>query len=212
MKKGVKFILLSAVIFIHAKSPAQRLAPFTSLTGNRGYPAITQPVPYEKVQSRFEFIDSTCTYLKQKKTGWTYTAWFEIKDSLQELGIRIISPLPDLMSPAKGDVTTPAFDAKPAKDNSGFKPEIYLLKAVAKSDDMNFIELKDMTPVSQRNWKAPSFRITDKGDGTKLSPGIYQIVIFTQDRAKPQGAFALQFGSIPRIQIPVFVHSPTLLK
>ena len=210
MKKDLLVIVLCLIASTNCF--AQRLAPFTSLTGNRGYPAITQSVPYEKVQSRFEFIDSTCTYLKENKTGWTYTAWFEIKDSLQEFGVRVVSPLPEMFLPAKGDVLTPSFENNQINDNKGFKPEIIILKAVMKSEDMNFVELKDMTPLNQRTKEMPTFRITDKGDKIKLAPGVYQIVISSQDHTKPQGSFALQFGSIPRIKIPEFVHSPTLLK
>lgn len=205
----VIIFLLCAVL---QEACAQRTAPFISISGNRGFPAITNPLPYEKPQTLFEYIDSTCTFLNQKKTGWTYTAYFEINDSLQELGIRIISPLPDLLSPAKGDITTNAYDEKPEKDNTGFKPEIYLLKAVAKSEDMNFIEMQDMTPLKMKDRLHPTIRLVSKDEKNLLAPGIYKLVIFTQDRSKPSGAFALQFGSIPRIKMPALYSSPDLKK
>jgi len=194
------------------KAGAQRLAPFMSLTGNRGFPAITNPVPYEKPQTFFEHIDSTCAFLHQKKTGWTYTAYFEITDSLQEFGIRLISPISDLLSPGKGDLTSTSYDEKKPSDKGGFKPEFYLLKAVAKSDDMNFIELQDMTPVKQKDRPHPTLRIFSMGNKNLLPPGIYKLMIFTQDRAKPSGSFAIQFGSIPRTPMPVFYPTPELSK
>jgi hypothetical protein len=205
----VIIFLLCAVL---QEACAQRTAPFISVSGNRGFPTITNPLPYEKPQTLFEYIDSTCTFLNQKKTGWTYTVYFEIKDSLQELGIRIISPLPDLLSPAKGDIMTNAFQEKPEKDNTGFKPEIYLLKAVAKSEDMNFIEMQDMTPLKMKDRLHPTIRLVSKDEKNLLAPGIYKLVIFTQDRSKPSGAFALQFGSIPRMPMPALYSSPNFLK
>ncbi|MFN8153550.1 MAG: hypothetical protein U0Y08_04585 [Bacteroidia bacterium] len=206
----LSIFFLTGLLVCSISASAQRLAPFLSLSGNRGYPAITNPIPYEKPQSRFEYIDSTCTFLIQKKTGWTYTAYFEVKDSLQELGIRVISPLPDLLSPRKGDIVTPAYESKPANAANGFKPEVYLFKA--KPGDVNFVELEDMTPLQRRNWISPGFRLVDSGNGVKLAPGIYKLVIFTQDRKKPSGSFVVEFGSVPKIQMPVLVSSPEALK
>jgi hypothetical protein len=191
---------------------AQRVAPFTSVSGGRGYPHLTRPVPYEKVQTRFEYIDSTCAFLQLKKTGWSYTAYFEITDSLQELGLRIISPLPDLLSPHKGDVTTSSFDEKPFNDKTGFHAEWYLFKATNNSGELNFAELKDMTPEKLKDRTHPEFRIVDNGDSLRLPPGIYKLILLSRDRNKPAGSFAIQFGSIPRIRIPLFFSSSDQLK
>ena len=201
------FISLTLIfLFIDPEiSSAQRLSPFLSLSGNRGFPAITKPVPYEKPQCRYEYIDSTCTFLIRKKTGWSYTAYFELKDSLQELGIRVISPLSDLLAPRKGDFVTPAYETKPANITIGFQPELYLFKS--KPGNENFAELEDMTPLQLRDRVSPGIRLVDSGNGVMLAPGIYKLVIVTQDRTKPSGSFVLEFGSIPKVQMPVLVNS-----
>lgn len=192
--------------------PGQRLPPFLSLTGQRGYPAIHQLLPYEKYQSCFEYIDSTCVFLQQQNYSWSYVAYFEIKDSLQEFGFRIISPLPDLLLPGRGDRVTDAFENKPAVNHSGFTPAFHLRRLENMEGSMKFVELKDTTPEAQKDPIYPALRRTDHANGSWISPGLYQLIIFTKDKPGPAGSFALQFGSIPRIPMPVFFSSMDALR
>lgn len=190
----------------------QRLPPFLSLTGQRGYPAIHQLLPYEKYQTCFEYIDSTCVFVQQQNNSWSYVAYFEIKDSLQEFGFRIISPLPDLLSPGRGDRVTNAFENKPAGNHSGFTPVFQLRRLDIVKGAMQRTALKDMTPEAQKDRLYPVLRQTDQTNGLRIAPGMYQLIIFTANNSALAGSFALQFGSIPHIPMPVFFTSTDAIR
>lgn len=198
-----KCFLIVLLLFTNANQLfAQRTNPFLSITGNRGYPDIKQAVPYNKGIGQFDFIDSTDVFIQKSDSVYSYALYFELNDSLQELGFRFISPLPANFSPNKGDRVSFSFDNTDDDKQIGFKANLQLCKLQVIQQDSTWIQLKDETPSRLKEKSNETIRITDKNGLKKIAPGIYRILITTKQAQRPFGYYAIQFGAIPFITFP----------
>ena len=204
-----KLYLVVLILFnVSSNAFAQRTNPFLSITGTRGYPAIQQAVPYEKARTYFDYIDSNNVTIYKVEEQNAFSLYFFIENPLQELGLRFISPLPELFSPNKGDQVTNMFENADAPKSKGFNASIALNRMEINNADTSFIQLTDETPLKFKERSNPTFRITDK----KFKPGWYQLQIISKEKEIPFGYFALQIGSIPVIKFPELFKSLSEVK
>jgi len=200
MRKFV-FILL-VLLNVASHLFAQRTNPFLSITGNRGFPEIKQAIPYNKGVGQFDFIDSTDALINQVDSVYAFSLYFDLKDSLQELAFRIISPLPFNFSPNKGDRVSYRFDNSDLDKQLGFEAFLQLSRLVVSQQDSTWVRLKDETPARLKEHSMEAIRITDKNGLSKIPPGIYQLLIKTKSPIRPHGYYAIQFGAMPSINFP----------
>jgi hypothetical protein len=200
MRKFV-FILL-VLLNVDSHLFAQRTNPFLSITGNRGFPEIKQAIPYNKGVGQFDFIDSTDALITRIDSVYAFPLYFDLKDSLQELAFRIISPLPFNFSPNKGDRVSYRFENSDLDKQLGFEAFLQLSRLVVSQQDSTWVRLKDESPARLKEHSMEAIRITDKNGLSKIPPGIYQLLIKTKSPIRPHGYYAIQFGAIPSIAFP----------
>jgi hypothetical protein len=210
MRKFV-FILL-VLLNVDSHLFAQRTNPFLSITGNRGFPEIKQAVPYNKGIGQFDYIDSTDALITRIDSVYAFSLYFELKDSIQELAFRIISPLPSNFSPNKGDRVSYRFDNSDLDKQLGFEAFLQLSRLVVSQQDSTWVRLKDESPARLKEHSMEAIRITDKNGLSKIPPGVYQLLIKTKSPIRPHGYYAIQFGAIPSINFPALEKTIKLIK
>jgi hypothetical protein len=187
---------------------AQRLSPFGSETNKREYGERVSRSPYDASLSYFECIDSGSTFVMHENEKKFYTLYFFIDDTLTEVGVRVLSPVPELTSPNKGHFATEEFyNSKNRK--KGFNTFVSLTKAgtINSRSDLSFIKKEpDWFLIGQNddskemdNPENSLFRVINGKNNIHLSPGLYRIRISSseKDNANLIGSFLLQLGAIP---------------
>ena len=206
------FLLLFAVAVSSAS--AQRTEPF-SASAAKGRLTGT---PYEYSQSYFEFIDSKNEFVKSINDSDQYILYFFIDDSLTELGIRVLSPIPGLTTPNKGNIATASYEAHSNELTKGFDANITLYKADGAAnrsllilDDRNYtwklIAENDKNSELRDN-KNPLIRL----ENTSIDAGLYMLSINSHSLKKLKGSFLLQIGTNHGVRINNLQKSPYLLK
>ena len=195
-------------------SNAQRLSLFGSETNKRVYGEQVNRNPYDASLSYFECIDSVNAFVVNENGKEFYTLYFFIEDSLTELGIRVLSPVPELTSPNKGHLATEDFYNSKNK-SKGFNSFLSISKAVGLEKRNELLQFKD-----EPTWKLMGenddskemenpenslIRIVNGKNNIFLWPGLYRIQISTSNKKELIGSFLLQTGIIPTIQLSPLV-------
>lgn len=205
------FLTLLAVCLLLQTVSAQRLDKFGSIShqiaGNK--------IPYPQIKTYFGYVetDSISSYIHNEKKF--YFLYFGITDTIQEMGIRLISPVPDVLMPDKGDlVTENYFDNEKDKKNY-FDPYLKIEKALDyKTTDF----LKPDTAFrwmllgsnddaaelfAQPDGKSNNslLRIVSHTDttGKMLLPGLYRIAFTDFKNQSLQGSYVIQLGTTGKI-------------
>ena len=193
---------------------AQRLAPFGSETNKREYGERVNRNPYDASLSYFEYIDSVNAFVVNENGKEFYTLYFFIEDTLTELGIRVLSPLPELTSPNKGHLATEDFYNSKNK-NKGFNSFLSISKADGLEKRNELLNYK-----AEPTWKLIGenddskemdnpenslIRIVNGKNNIFLWPGLYRIQISTSEKKDLIGSFLLQTGTIPAVQLSPLV-------
>lgn len=215
----MKLKIFTCLIFIGinwSTSDAQRLAPFGSETNTREYGERINRSPYDATVSYFECIDSGNAFVVKENEKEFYTLYFFIDDTLSEIGVRVLSPVPALTSPNKGHIATEEFYISKNR-NKGFNSWVSLNKAIAiinRNDLPVFKKEPDWLLIGENddskemdNPKNSLFRIVNGKNNIYLSPGLYRIRISSSEKDKEKliGSFLLQMGTIPAVQLSPLV-------
>ena len=170
--------------------------------------------PYDTQGSYFEYIGDENTFLQTEKGKEIYTLYFFIEDTLTELGIRVLSPVPELTSPNKGHLVTEDFYTSKNK-SKGFNSLLSISKADEPEKRMELLQFN----------KEPTWKVIGENDDSKemdnpenslirivngknnifLWPGLYRIQISAPDKKELIGSFLLQTGTIPAVQLSPLV-------
>lgn len=215
----MKLKIIASLIFIGINWSicfAQRLAPFGSESSTRIYGDQVVRNPYDATISYFECIDSANLFIVQEREKEFYTLYFFIDDTLKEIGVRALSPVPELTSPGRGQFATEDFYTSKNK-KKGFNSFVSLNRAV---------EIKNRAELShakkELSWKLIGenndskemdkpenslFRVVHGKNDTYLLPGLYRIRISKSENnnEKLAGSFLLQMGVIPATQLSPLV-------
>lgn len=185
---------------------AQRLEQFGSDSGKRESGGITHRIPYEKVISYFDFIDKDHSQLSSHKGQEEITFYFYLEDSLTELGLRVLSPVPELVTPKKGNYATNAFLDSSKNKNIGFDPVLKIKRSksfVEKADLGRKDFIPDWVLLGENDNQNEMFRkeyalirLVATADQNVLCPGLYCITI-TASKESLRGSFLLQIGYNP---------------
>ena len=202
------FVLFTQSLF------AQRLPLFGSESSKRMYGERTNRNPYDTQGSYFECIGDGNTFLQTENGKEFYTLYFFIEDTLTELGIRVLSPVPELTSPNKGHLVTEDFYTSKNK-SKGFNSLLSISKADEPEKRMELLQFNQ-----EPTWKVIGenddskemdnpenslIRIVNGKNNIFLWPGLYRIQISAPDKKELIGSFLLQTGIIPAIQLSPLV-------
>ena len=185
----------------------QRLEQFGSETGKRNMGERVNRIPYEKVISYFDYIKDKPDSSTQTKSIRQLDLYFFLEDTLIELGLRVLSPVPELVTPRKGDIATNEFFENTNRSYSGFDPKVKLSRAKGsfKKEDLgskkfspSWIVLAENDNQEEMFRKEYSLlRIVSNATGIVLYPGLYCISITGEEKKDLQGSFLLQAGFNP---------------
>jgi hypothetical protein len=203
------FLFLSSSL-----SNAQRLSLFGSETSQRKYGEQVNRNPYEASLSYFECIDSGNAFVVKEKGKEFYTLYFFIEDTLTELGIRVLSPVPELTSPNKGHLATEDFYNSKNK-NKGFNSLLRISKAdglekrnelINHSTELSWKLMGENDDSKEmENPENSLIRIVNGKNNIFLWPGLYRIQISTSEKEELIGSFLLQTGTIPAVKLSPLV-------
>ncbi len=207
-------LLLFSLFLSTSLCDAQRLSPFGSETNKRVYGEQVNRNPYDASTSYFECIDEGNSFIVKEKDKEFYTLYFFIEDTLTEIGIRVLSPVPELTSPNKGHFATEDFYNSKNR-NKGFDSFVSLSKAmlpINREDLLHFNQALIWNLIGDNdnskemdNPENSLLRVINGKNNIFLAPGLYRIQISTSEKEELIGSFLLQTGTIPAIQLSPLV-------
>ncbi|OFX34190.1 MAG: hypothetical protein A2X08_03545 [Bacteroidetes bacterium GWA2_32_17] len=219
MKKKLLFIL--AVALIATNSFSQKLDKFTTDLGKKSVMGKEVRVPYTDLISYYGYIAQGAKPDEMRDGKKFYYLYLWISVAAPEVGVRMISPVPDKMVPEETDFKGSDYDQNKTDKTSYFDTWITLEKASgitsieeisskASGAKWNSYEQNDDSgemPAQPSGSKYNSLmRITSStSDPLKsLTIGLYRIGFTTYKTGEVQGSFLAQVGSpvkIPGVMI-----------
>ncbi len=216
-----KLFTLMMVALIATGLSAQKLDKFTADFGKKSVMGKEVRLPYSDVISYYGFVAQGANPDEMRDGKKFYYLYIWISVAAPELGVRMVSPVPDKMGPEEGDFKSPDFDKNIADKKSYFDTWITLEKAsgINSVDDIaakaasakwNTYEQNDDSgemPAQPSGSKYNSLmRITSSASDPlkSLTLGLYRIGFTTYKVGEVQGSFLAQIGSpvkIPGVKV-----------
>ena len=219
MKKLIFFIAVS--LFLVKGINAQKLPAFEADLGKTTVFGQEIRIPYTAVYSLFGYIKPGSTPDEERGGKKYYYVYLWIPAAAPEIGIRMVSPIPKGLNPAKGDFAMDEYTENATERTSYFDTWISFERADGVLNDTDFVskaKTASWTMYAQNDDSGelpaqPSgnkynslMRISsDPGNPTKsLVMGLYRIGFTTFKTGEVQGSFIAQIGApvkLPGIQI-----------
>ena len=208
-----KRVLAGALcLAIGMTASAQKLDKFGADLGKKSTPIKEIRVPYTDLSSYYGFIKPGAAPDEVKNGKKMYYVYVWIPIAAPEIGVRMISPVPDSMKPGANDYVTPDYTANASDTKSFFDTWVTLERAEgilkiedaakgAKGAKWTTIDKNDDSsemPAQPSGSKYNSLmRITsDPSNPTKsLVMGLYRIGFTTYKTGEVQGSFLAQIGA-----------------
>ncbi|MBL0355528.1 MAG: hypothetical protein IPP72_00950 [Chitinophagaceae bacterium] len=207
-----KWIIVVCILSAGLVASSQKLGKFGSDLGMKTVLGKDIRPPYTDVNNYFGFIEPGAKPDAEKGGKKYYYVYIWIPIAAPEIGVRMVSPVPESMNPEGTDIASETFTKNATDRASYFDTWITLERAV------NIISLTDIqNKVSGANWvqlgynddcselpAQPSgqkynslFRVTSSpGDPLKaLTVGLYRIGFTTFKTGAVQGSFVAQIGA-----------------
>lgn len=200
---------------------AQKIGKFGAELGMKTILGKEIRVPYMDVSSYFGFIEPGSKPDEEKAGKKYYYVYVWIPVAAPELGIRMISPVPDKMQPETGDFINPLFTKNQTDRTSYFDTWVSLERAV---NIVSFADIK--TKLGKANWVSLGYNddsneLPEQPSGLKynsvfratssvsdplraLTIGLYRIGFTTFKTGEVQGSFVAQIGApakLPGVKI-----------
>lgn len=223
MKKNL--LLLAGATLLILNSNAQKLGKFGADLGKKSVMGKEIRVPYTSVTSYYGYIGSDAKPDEEKGGKKYYYLYVWIPVAAPELGIRMISPVPENEKPGAGDFQMAAYAKNAADRTNYFDTWIAFdkasgvmsagdIKAKAKTASWSTIENNDDSgemPANPGGSKYNSLmRITSEvsNPSKALTVGLYRIGFTTFKTGDVKGSFLAQIGA--PINIPGIVVAGSL--
>ncbi|MBK5286214.1 MAG: hypothetical protein JJE25_12515 [Bacteroidia bacterium] len=200
MKKPANLFLL--LFFLSTSLSAQRMEKF----GNNG-------IAYSVIKTLYGIIPTKNIESHVVKDTVNYYVYLWIPDSVSEISVRLISPVPRFVSPNKGESITEDYLDPPATSyKKYFVPEFRLEKSInatAAEDVFSkslLWKIIEKSRNSSDNFAQQSeiingalLRVFNNAKkNIRLTAGLYRIQFSAQKEKNPEGTFLLQVG-IPQM-------------
>lgn len=225
MKKSITFFTAILLFLNLAKLNAQNLDKFKADLGKKSIMGKEIRIPYTDVISYYGYIKTGTAPDEEKGGKKYYYLYVWIPAVAPEIGIRMISPIPENMKPEATDITAPAYAANAADKTSYFDTWISFDKAAGitsigdvvskgKSASWNSIEQNDDSgemPAQPSGSKYNSLmRITSEVSNPlkSLTVGLYRIGFTTYKVGEVNGGFLAQLAA--PVKLPGVKVSNTL--
>lgn len=223
MKKQFFFLLLTAAIAL--QGTAQKMGKFGADMGKKSVMGKEIRVPYTSMTSYYGYVGGDSKPDEEKGGKKYYYLYVWIPVAAPELGLRMISPVPESEKPNAGDFMSESYKANEAERTSYFDTWISFDKASgimsaadakskAKSATWNTIDKNDDSgemPANPGGSKYNSLmRLTSEVSNPlkALTVGLYRIGFTTYKTGDVKGSFLAQIGA--PIAIPGIIVAGSL--
>ncbi|MEO5572000.1 MAG: LipL32 family surface lipoprotein [Bacteroidia bacterium] len=213
MTKKIAAIIVSLFLFTGA-CYAQRLDKFVSETGKVVRINKEQSIPYREVITYFGYIKPGSEPDEIRDSLNYYNFYFWLSDSVSEIGVRIISPVPDVVMPDRGDLTSENYFENEKNKENYFDTWISLERA-----DSIFTKGEALLNQKKINWMllgsnddSPELFVQPSGKNSnslvrivsnpvnRLSRGLYKIAFTSPKQKELKGSYILQLGMTSKLQ------------
>ena len=200
LKLLIVFQLLSTI-----SSQAQRLDRFGADTGSEARGGVTRRIAYEDIKSFYGYIKPGAEASEIRDGKSFFYLYFVINVTLPEVGMRIITPVPDVVMPDKGDVVAENYYENEKDKKNTFDSWI----ALERAENLNEIN-NDLSQYKELKWQQLGFNDDSKEAENKtnsvlrlktsakqaIAPGLYRIAFTTmKEKEEVKGGFLIQLGS-----------------
>jgi hypothetical protein len=210
-------LTLTLYVILTAPSYAQRLGKFSSVTGRMERNGSIVEAAYPDQANYFGYILPDSAWTKPSKSY----LFFRLNSDVTELGIRILSPVPELVSPDKGDLASEKYLANEKKKSTGFTPKFRLNRqntplqdspgSVLNTPGWKLISKNDTLQAaregSSRQAVVRLYDEKNKNDKT-IQAGLYMIEITPSDTTFRYGSFLVQIGTTSEIKSVILSEKP----
>ncbi len=217
MKNSAAVFIIILSCFFTSEIYSQRLDKFSYENPEAGY-----KITYAKVVTYFGYIEPGSKPDEIINGKNLYYLYFRISDTIPEIGVRMISPVPYVVMPDRGDlVSDNYFDNEKDKTNY-FDPWIAIERALnfntetfSKNDSAyKWVQLgfnddsSELFPQPNGKFYNALLRIKNKTSlpSLFLIPGLYRIAFTNDKKNEVRGGFVVQLGSTN------FIPALTLVK
>lgn len=189
----------------------QRLDPFLS----KSYVALNgearESLPYEKPVRYFDYIKHEYPPAITDSQVVSYYLYFTLPEKVNELGIRLLSPVPELTSPNSGDIETESYMALNLAAKSNWFDAGIILEYGEISDENRFKVIYHLGENHQSHEVPPQpngkhhnalYRLVRED----LPSGTYRITLVIERKEPttfPTGSYLLEIGTVPAVKIEV---------
>ncbi|MEP7264966.1 MAG: LipL32 family surface lipoprotein [Bacteroidota bacterium] len=186
-----KISALISLVLLVTICHAQRLERFAD-SNNSG-----RQTGYQHIKNYFDFIDSLQVPDAILEEGSFYYIYFSLADTLPNLGLRIVNPVPVYAMPDKGDEVTTNYYANEKNVTAVFNSWMALEKDTAMNE--NGLRTYMRIAANDDGKEVPEYtnsiiRMHSKKNEF-ITPGNYRIAISSSKKEKITGRFLLQLGS-----------------
>ncbi len=223
MKKNV--LLLLCIVALGIQSQAQKLGKFGADLGKKSIMGKEIRIPYTSLMSYYGYVGGDSKPDEEKGGKKYYYLYVWVPVAVPELGIRMVSPVPEADAPEAGDFKSPNYDKNASDKTSYFDTWIAFdkaagiissadIKAKAKGASWNTIDKNDDCsdlPANPGGHKYNSqIRMTSEISNPlkALTVGLYRIGFTTYKTGDVKGSFLAQIGT--PIKVPGMVIASTL--
>lgn len=201
MNNTFVFIVILSNLFFGTRTDAQRLDKFTAKTGSMNRNGKIIALPYSDCITYFGFFHPDTTATTNPKKNNCIKLYLNLLEDINEIGIRIISPVPENFFPDKGDQLSASYTFHENEKFNYFDPFIKLYKAdTINPSFVNWILISEndnhnetgAQPSGKKN--NALIRIFDPENTTlkTVLKGLYKIEILSVDSFPKSGSFILQ--------------------
>jgi hypothetical protein len=183
---------------------AQRLSPFESVTLNMQQNQEERQIPYEKTVSFFGYISDSCHADSDAyEDKPVYYHYFFCPAMLSELGIRLISPVPELFFADRGDIESEEFISKNQSEKATWFDAAIRLEKI----DINTTDQSESGKIIAINYKSKDVPGLPNGKSENpliriindtVSEGFYRIAVINEISEQTRtGSYVIQIGTVP---------------
>lgn len=203
MKRIVKAIFLLIVMRSSLVS-AQRLDRFGAETGSEARDGFIHRNGYTGIVSYYGYIKPHTAPDDMRDGKSLYYLYFYLNDSLPEIGIRIIAPVPVVIMPGKGDLVSDNYYQYEKDKSNTFNTWIALERAYSiktfadvatKFEKTGWLQLSYNDDADEMFNKTNSLIRIINSPKKNIVPGLYRIVISASEKEEVKGGFLVQLGS-----------------
>lgn len=226
MKKTVIISFLFVLAGITAS--AQKINKFGADLGMKSLMGKEIRIPYSSVVSYYGYITPDAVPDETKDGKKYYYVYIWIPIAAPEVGIRMISPIPESMAPETDDFKSQTYEANKAETKNFFDTWVTLERAVnilsmndvkSKINEANWVRLgynddsRELPAQPSGNQYNSVLRVSSSANDPlhALTVGLYRIGFTTFKTGEVQGGFVAQIGAPVKLPGIIIANSASSL-